>query len=337
MFDRQLLTIYHERSLKNHLVNEIMKKGGWVNAHCHADRAFTITPETFDIYQTQSLVEKWDTLDKLKFQMSVDDYYRNFCLAVETMIQQGVQAMGSFVDCDPVCESRAIEGALKAKNAYRNDIAIKLIAQPIKGVIDSDARYWFDKGADMADIIGGLPFRDERNYGHGKGLEHMDVLLKKAKAQGKMVHAHIDQFNSVTERETEQLAEKTIEHGMQGKVVAIHCISIAAHKAEYRQALYDKMRKAELMVIACPFAWIDSPRYEEPVPFHNALTPVDELADAGITVALGSDNISDHIKPFSLGDMWQELELLISGCRYTDMEEIVQIATDNGRKVLGLL
>ena len=59
--------------------------------------------------------------------------------------------------------------------------------------------------------------------------EHLDILMSSAKEHGKLVHVHVDQFNSDEERETEQLARKTIEHGMQGKVSAIHCISLAAH------------------------------------------------------------------------------------------------------------
>ncbi|MDF7671621.1 hypothetical protein PT276_10530 [Orbaceae bacterium ESL0721] len=57
--------------------------------HMHADRAFTITTDSFDIYQKQTLIEKWDTLDRLKSSMSEDDYYRHFSMAVERMIEQG--------------------------------------------------------------------------------------------------------------------------------------------------------------------------------------------------------------------------------------------------------
>lgn len=35
----------HVRSFKTYIRDEIIKKGGWVNAHAHADRAFTMTPE----------------------------------------------------------------------------------------------------------------------------------------------------------------------------------------------------------------------------------------------------------------------------------------------------
>ena len=50
------------------------------------------------------------------------------------------------------------------------------------------------------------------------------------------------------------------------------------------------MREADVMMIACPTAWIDTPRSEQIGPMHNSMTPVDELVPAGITVALGTDN-----------------------------------------------
>lgn len=324
------------RSLKAYLLNSIRENGGWVNAHMHGDRAFTIDYEGFEVYQTQTLIEKWDTLDRIKSSMTEEDYYRQFSMGIERMIEQGVTAVGSFIDVDPIVEERAINAALRARKNYEGDVTIKLINQTLKGVIDKEARYWFDKGADKVDIIGGLPRRDLRDHGEGMDAVHMDVLLRTAKSQGKMVHVHVDQFNSKEEKETELVADKTIEHGMEGRVVAIHSISITAHDEAYRQMLYKKMLEAKMMVIACPFAWIDSPRREDHGPTRNAITPADELAKAGIPVAVGTDNIADYMLPFSDGDMWEELKLLITGCRYTDLEEAINIATKNGRMALGL-
>ena len=336
MTNKEELQISRHQSIKAYLLDNIQKNGGWINAHIHADRAFLASGNAFQAYQKQTLIEKWDTLDRIKADMSEDDYYRHFSMAVERMIEQEVTAMGSFVDIDPICEDRAIKGALRAREHYKNDITIKLINQTLKGVIDPEARYWFDLGADLVDIIGGLPKRDERDHGPGKGLEHLDVLMQTGKRLGKMVHVHVDQFNSSDEKETEQLTDKTVEHGMEGRVVAIHCISITAHDFDYRYELYEKMKAARMMVIACPFAWIDSPRREDHGPTRNALTPADELSQAGIPVAIGTDNVSDYMLPFSDGDMWEELKLLVTGCRYTDLDNVVRIATENGRKVLGL-
>ncbi|ANF73532.1 hypothetical protein A6046_06525 [[Haemophilus] ducreyi] len=322
------------RTLKGHICDEIIKKGGWVNAHGHADRAFTMTPEKITIYQNANLQQKWDLVDEVKRTSSIDDYYRRFSQAIELMISQGVTAFGTFVDIDAVCEDRAIIAAHKAREVYQSDINLKFANQTLKGVIKPTAKKWFDIGSQMVDIIGGLPYRDELD--HGQGLQAMEILLDTAKSLGKMLHVHVDQFNSDKEKETEQLCDKTIEFGMQGQVVAIHGISIGAHPKPYRQQLYQKMRDAQMMVIACPMAWIDSGRKEDLQPFHNALTPADELIPEGITVAIGTDNICDYMVPLCEGDMWQELSLLSAGCRFTNLEEMANIASINGRKVLGI-
>ncbi len=324
-------TRWHFKEL---ILKEIKKHGGWVNAHAHADRAFTINPQTLDIYKKHSLEEKWDLVDAVKKGASVTDYYDRMCRAIEVLLAQGVSVLGSFIDVDPVCRDRAILGAIKARERYKNDIIIKFVNQTLKGVIEPQARRWFDVAAEMVDIIGGLPRRDERDY--GKGAEHIDILLEAGKKYRKMVHVHVDQFNTPEDKETELLCDKTIEHGMEGRVVAIHGISIAAHPKPYRERVYQKMKKAGVMMISCPIAWIDSPRKETRMPFHNALTPIDELVPRGITVALGTDNICDYMVPFCDGDMWQELSLLMTGCRYPEIDEVVKIATINGRKVLGL-
>lgn len=318
------------------ILEAIKKNGGWVNAHAHVDRAFTINPDSLDMYTNHSLEEKWDLVDVLKIDASVDEYYDRFCRAFEVMIANGVTVIGSFVDIDPVCKDRAIKGGLRAREQYADKLTIKFATQTLKGVIAKEPRYWFDRGAELIDIIGGLPKRDERDFGEGFGAKHMDVLMEAGKRLNKMVHVHVDQFNTPKDVEMELLCDKTVEHGLEGRVVAIHGISLGAHEKKYRHAVYKKMKKAGVMMIACPMAWIDSPRRDELLPVHNSLTPVDEMVPAGITVAIGTDNICDFMVPFCDGDMWQELSVLASGTRFTDVDALVKIATTNGRKVLGL-
>jgi len=333
-------------NFKKLIVDEIRKNGGWVNAHVHADRAFTINPDKLDIYEKYSLEEKWDLVDEVKINATEEDYYKRISQAIELMISQGVTAVGSFIDIDPICEDRAIKAAIKARENYKHQITIKYINQTLKGVIEPEARKWFDIGSEYVDIIGGLPRRDERDF--GLGAKHIDILMETAKKLNKTVHVHVDQFNIAGDRETELLCYKTIEHNMQGKVVAIHGISIAAEPKPYREYLYHLMKKAKLMVISCPTAWIDSKRSESTTPFHNSLTPIDELIPAGIPIALGTDNIADYMVPFCDGDMWGELRLLTTGTRFirpllnednkriNHFQELINIATVNGLKSLGL-
>jgi len=102
----------HTWNFKRLLLKEIKKNGGWVNAHVHADRAFTMNPNGLEIFRNHSLEEKWDLVDDVKKNASVDEYYRRFSYAIEVMIEQRVSVIGSFVDVDPICEDRALKGAI---------------------------------------------------------------------------------------------------------------------------------------------------------------------------------------------------------------------------------
>lgn len=316
--------------LKAEILQKIKENGGWVNAHAHLDRAYSLTKETWP-YTSATLQEKWNLNDDLKRNSSVDDIYNRMAMGIERMLEQGVTAVGTFIDVDDRIEDKAIKAAQKIRDHYEKDITIKYINQVHYGVLDKTAKKWFDVAAEFVDIIGGLPEKDK-----GFEKEHLDVLFTTAKSMGKMAHVHIDQFNDPEQRDTELLAEKTIEHGLQGKVTGIHGISIGAQKKEYRESLYKKMKEADLMMVASPLGWIDTRRSETLMPFHNALTPVDELIPAGITVAIGTDNIADIYKPFINGSMWEELHTLLEASHYYVVDDLVKVATVNGRRTLGI-
>jgi cytosine/adenosine deaminase-related metal-dependent hydrolase len=116
----------------------------------------------------------------------------------------------------------------------------------------------------------------------------------------------------------------------------VHGISIAAHPKSYREEVYKMCLDAGLSFVACPTAWIDARREETMAPSHNAVTPVDEMIPRGIVVAIGCDNVCDLYKPFADGDMLTELRVLLESTHFYDTAELVRIAVDNGRKVLGL-
>ncbi len=312
------------------ILANIKAAGGWVNTHSHLDRAFTITPETLQ-FANAPLQDKWDLVDDIKQRSSVDQIYDRMAFALERQLAQGVTALGSFIDVDAVIKDKAIQAGQRLRERYKTALELKFLNQTLKGVLTPTAREWFDRGAEFVDIIGGLPGKDR-----GHEAEHLDVLLGTAKRMGKMVHVHTDQFNDPTEKETELLAKKTVEHGMQGRTVVIHGVSLAAHPKAYRQKVYKLLAKANVQWICCPTAYIDARRSETITVTHNSISPVDELVPAGITVGIGTDNIADIYLPFGSGSMEEELVQLIRCTRIYDPELLVNIATSNGKKILGI-
>jgi cytosine/creatinine deaminase len=157
-------------------------------------------------------------------------------------------------------------------------------------------------------------------------------LQKKYK---KNVDVHIDQNNDPDEKDTELLANKVIEHGLEGMVNAVHACSLSAQEDDYMNEVIKLIKKAKMSVIVCPRAMLDNkqPRNKKS-PTHNSLAPVKELVEGGVNVALGVDNIHDYFCPFIDGDIFTELICLIETTRLYDIDSLVDIATTNGYKIL---
>jgi cytosine deaminase len=323
---------------KQILLDKIKAKGGWVNSHTHIDRSYIINDENYS-KTGDALQLKWDHPDEFKTRITVDEIVGHMSQVIENQLAQGVQALGSFIDCDSVVKDKNLKAADIIKKKYQGQMEIKFIHQPIKGLFaNPEDRKWFEEAASFVDIIGGLPERDsELKLGVNKKAEHLDILFETAKKNGgKPLHVHVDQLNDPNQRDTELLIQKTREYDYAGKVTAIHCISLAAQEKSYREKIYKQLKELDITVVACPSAWIDGRRSETLAPIHNSVTPVDEMIPAGVTVALGTDDIADIYKPFSDGDMWTELRFLLEATHTYDMDLLAEIATTNGRKALFL-
>ncbi|MFZ1248895.1 MAG: amidohydrolase family protein [Candidatus Saccharimonadales bacterium] len=321
---------------KQLLLQRIKENGGWVNAHTHIDRSYIINWDNWDKIG-DPLHVKWDHPDEFKAIVSVDKIVEHMSQVIENQLAQGVQAIGSFIDCDSVVEDKNLQAADIVKARYKGQMEILFIHQPIKGLMDKTERQWFEEAASFVDIIGGLPERDSKvKIGVDRKAEHLDILFTTAKKFGKPLHVHVDQYNDPEQRDTELLADKTKEYGYKGKVAAVHSISLAAQPKEYRDMVYKKLVEQDITVIACPSAWIDSRRNEVLAPSHNSVTPIDEMIPAGVRVALGTDDIADIYKPYSDGDMWTELRFLLEATHTYDMDVLAEIATVSGRKALFL-
>ena len=305
-----------------------MNNGGFVNAHAHLDRANT--EQYFEKEEKYKfLKEKWKLIDRIKKESSRDDYKNRIELVLEQQKSFGVCSVLSFIDIDDVVSSKAIEAAIDVRND-KKDINFKIACQTLKGVLDKSQNSIIEKYLPFVDVIGSLPGADTDKE------KHIDQVMRWAKEYNKRLHVHVDQLNTPNEKETELLARKTIDWGLENRVTAVHSISLACQPKWYRQEIYKISRDAGLSFITCPSAWIDHPRREDLAPIHNSITPVDELLKNDLIVAVGSDNIHDIYKPFCNGDMMFELRMLLEACKIYDEEQLLNIATTNGKFVLDL-
>jgi cytosine/creatinine deaminase len=312
--------------MKN-IIYKIKQNGGFVNAHSHIDRSNT-SHYFSKSEQYLFLKEKWKLVDKIKSESSFSSYKKRMLKCIQDQKEFGVTALLSFIDIDDVAGFRAIEAAAEVRS--ETQINFKIACQTLKGVLNKKYESMIEQQMHNIDIIGSLPSADV-----DKAL-HLDKVMSWAKKYNKRLHVHVDQLNTSEEKETELLARKTIQWGLEEKVTAVHSISLACHTKDYRNEVYKMSRDAGLSFVSCPSAWIDHPRREDLAPIHNSITPADELIENDLIVAIGSDNIMDVYKPYCDGNMLFELRMLLEACKIYDEDQLVKIATTNGKKVLGI-
>lgn len=316
------------------LLEKIKRNGGFVNAHAHFDRAYTVRSEDLGTKAEKILFDKWKLVDEYKRTASVEDYQLNIANALAQQKMFGSKVCLSFIDIDPVSEDRAMKASWNIKKdgvAEGLGITFRVASQTLKGICKRENQLLLEKALenDWVDILGCLPRAD--------GVEnmeyHLDVMMRYCKETGKRLHIHCDQMNTIFEKETEMVARKTMQWGIEGRVTCVHSISLACHSKAYRDTVYRMCRDGGISFVACPTAWIDHRRTEEYTPNHNAVTPVDEMIKYGLKVAIGSDNIHDIYKPYANGDMATELRFLLESLHLYDQDTLLQIATDNGRVI----
>jgi len=326
-------------AFKDLFFEEVKKLGGMVNCHAHLDRAYTTNPEIWK--QSMALMEeKWVLLREIKKNHTEKSLIERITFCVEDFMRQGVVACRTFVDADSIVGMLCVESAAKVREKYKGKFTLQLATQPLEGFLNADATDFdktkldlFEKASSVCDVVGGLPSRDRKMPGGDK--KHADFILSVGKNLGKKVDVHIDQENNPYEKDTEWFLDKIVEHKMEGRVNLLHCISVGAQPEEDRKRIYKKLIETNTSVIVCPWAAIGMKQHKDKMaPLHNSVAPVEEMFEAGVNVAIGTDNISDIVVPEDRGDVFEEIVLLASAVRLYDLEKLARIATVNGQKVM---
>jgi cytosine/creatinine deaminase len=307
-------------NLELHFLQRVEELGGFACHHAHFDKAYLISAENLRLSQVD-MQKKWELYRFLKENYTAADLVERISRGVEKMIGQGVTYCRTMVDADSTVKLLPIQAALKVKEQYRGRIQLDIGVQPLQGVLDPESYKFFEQACEMADFVGGLPSRDRP-----EPEKHLDVILSLAKSLGKPVDVHIDQENNPEENETELLARKTIEHGLQGRVFGIHAISLSAKSESVQERIIDLLREAGVSIVICPSAALSMKQLPKTAPLHNSIAPYPRLIEAGVPCYLGADNIHDLFMPFVDGDMWFECRMLMEACRFYNLDKVAELA-----------
>lgn len=333
----------YQTTFQKQILHQVHELGGWLNAHAHLDRADTFGAEFFANYgidptNVSSLPLKvkqhlTGELHKGK-AYTPESLHERMSEVLEAMIDLHVKRVDSFIDTtDDNVRMIALDEALELKEQYKDKIDFRVGAYNIFGFKRDSPQRWelFKEACKKADYIGTLPERDELDDHIGFEASLMKTL-KLALDYHKPIHIHLDQMNSPHENGTETLVDSLkwfkAMYDDVPEVSAVHVISPSCYDDERFYKLVDGLLEHHVNIICCPTAAVGMKQLRDNlVPTHNSIARVCEMAEKGIKVTLGTDNISDAFMPAGHPDPYFQVLALAEATRMYHPRVLAKIAT----------
>jgi cytosine deaminase len=133
-------------------------------------------------------------------------------------------------------------------------------------------------------------------------------LVEAAGRHGLDLDLHIDESGDTASRSLMVLADRVIETGFSGRVLAGHCCSLAVLAHEDAKATIARVAEAGIAVVSLPMCNLYlQDRQPARTPRWRGVTLLRELKDAGVSVSLASDNTRDPFYAYGDLDMLEVL------------------------------
>lgn len=264
---------------------------GLVDLHTHLDKCYLRAPN-----HSGTLMEAIEVWRQEKHRRSTQTMAANARRALHAAILNGVTAMRSHVDTADRADLATVEALLNLREEMRGRIDLQFVAL---GDPDGTAenREVLATALTMGfDLIGGAPAITDNPPAA------VDAAFALAEKTGKPLDLHIDETEDPQMRTLEQVAERTRVLGLQGRVTAGHCCSLAFMDDTTAARIVDLVAQAAIHVVTLPVTnLVLVGRGMRPAP--RGLTRVEELHAHGVAVSAASDNVQDPFNPLGNHDL----------------------------------
>ncbi len=295
---------------------------GFANVHAHSDKSWWGKPwqPYGGVATTQGRIEhEREHRDRLGIpgvQTSTQ--------VMREYLRHGTTVQRTHVDVDLGIGLRGIEAIREANEALGNTIVTQIVAFPQDGVLRRPGvlELLDQAAAAGADYIGGLdPASIDRDP-----VGQLDGIFTIAERHGCGIDVHLHDGGELGAFQIELMIDRTIRHGLQGKVNVAHGLALGQLPASRQADLIAGMAEAGVSVTSVS-------------PIRVAPLPLRELLEAGVAVGLGTDGFRDLWGPYGDGDMLKVAlkAAQVCGLRYDeDLTLAVELASSRGAAFAGV-
>jgi cytosine deaminase len=234
---------------------------------------------------------------------SRDDVGKRMDFALRCAFAHGTGALRTHIDSYPRQTPISWPLFAEMREHWKGRIALQAVSlYPIDMALDDEPNFrsMVETVAQHGGLLGGLTFLGEAP--NAKTDAALDRIFEAAMANGLDLDFHVDESDSPKARSLGQIADAALRHKFKGRIVAGHCCSLALADDNERATIIVKVAEARIAVVSLPMCNMYlQDRQAGRTPRWRGVAPLHELAAAGVTVMVASDNTRDPF--YAYGDL----------------------------------
>ncbi|HSD55012.1 MAG TPA: amidohydrolase family protein [Burkholderiales bacterium] len=303
----------------------------FVNPHLHLCKVWTVSmigDAAMQAYHGAGMAQAAAAIDlaaKVKAQYHESWITANARRAVALAALHGNLHIRALADVDSKARLEGVKALLRVRDEFRGVVEVQVVAFAQDGIVREPGAPGLMREAMAlgADVVGGIPWIEHTD---ADKAEHIRVCFDLAQAFGKDVSMLLDDAGDPKLRTLEAMAGEAVRRGWEGRALAHHCRAMALYPDGYLHELIGLLKRAQIPIVSDPHTG----------PLHAR---VRELLDAGVTVCLGQDDISDAYYPFGRNNML-EVAFLASHLLWmtgrADIERLYGMVTVDAARAINL-
>ena len=275
-----------------------------VEPHCHLDKAFTWSRVPNPGGTISGALEANLQEHRSRSAAAVADRINQ---ALRTAWKQGYRALRSHLDLGWVGSEATLEAVTHTWDAWSDRLQLQAVAMAPLELWDT--ANGIDLARRLAALGGGLGGALDHHSTQGSPwLRHLARMLRLAADHGCIVDLHMDETCDPRSRCLEGLLDLLEQDPLPVSVTVSHGCSLAQHTPEQLRHTAARLAALRIPLISLPTTnlWLQDRSSSRHTPRLRGLAPIHELQDAGVTVAVGGDNVAD---PWFPGGNFDPVEL----------------------------
>lgn len=294
-----------------------------VDGHIHLDKTLLGLPWVPNQATGDRVIDRIEAERRVRAQRTVPEFETGSTL-VRQVVAYGTLHLRSHVDIDAGLGLRNLHEVLKIRERFRDLVTIQIVAFPQGGILRSPgtAELLDAAIAEGADLVGGL---DPAGI-DGDMDGHLNVVFSIAARRGAGVDIHLHDGGERGLVQIQAIAERSRALGMQGKVAISHAFALGSAPADKVARTCDLLGEAQIAIMSHG-------------PGGAPMPPLKLLAEHGVRLFAGSDNIRDAWSPFGNGDMLERTMMIAYRSNFRHDRELLdtlEMATGGAATVLGV-